>query len=63
MVEASVSTKDGSATIMLDRWIEKKGYKMVGFAILAVPECRADVEEIQRHQRESLIQSYQENKE
>ncbi|KAL3905898.1 MAG: hypothetical protein SGILL_009492, partial [Bacillariaceae sp.] len=30
---------------MLDQWIANKGHKMVGFAILALPECRADVEE------------------
>jgi hypothetical protein len=46
--------------LMLDRWIQKKGHKMVGFAILAVPQCDGDVEEIQRREREALVQSHQE---
>jgi hypothetical protein len=60
-VAASVSNRDSAS--MLDRWIENKGCKMVGFTILALPECRSDVEEIQRHQREAIVHQYQETSE
>jgi hypothetical protein len=44
----------------MDQWIQRNGYKMVGFAILSVPSCTEDVEEIIRRERESLIQAHQE---
>jgi hypothetical protein len=49
----------GSGIMTMDQWIQHKGYKMVGFAILSVPQCTEDVEEILRRERESLIQAHQ----
>jgi hypothetical protein len=43
----------------MDQWILSGGYKMIGFAMLAGQQCRSDVEEIQRQQRQTIIEMYQ----
>ncbi|KAG7347585.1 hypothetical protein IV203_016290 [Nitzschia inconspicua] len=45
---------------MMDQWIQLQGYKMVGFAILSVPQCAENIEEIQRQERNNLMQDHQE---
>jgi hypothetical protein len=45
---------------MMDEWIDDKGYKMVGFAILSLPQRIEDVQDIQRRERERLIQAHAE---
>ncbi|KAG7337638.1 hypothetical protein IV203_030983 [Nitzschia inconspicua] len=45
---------------MMDQWIQLQGYKMVGFAILSVPQCAENIEEIQRQERNNLVQDHQE---
>jgi hypothetical protein len=47
-------------TVTLDQWIQQKGSKMIGFAIMASQQCRPDVEEIHRLQRETLIEAQRE---
>ncbi|KAL3903855.1 MAG: hypothetical protein SGILL_010286 [Bacillariaceae sp.] len=59
----AAATTDDTANLTLDQWIYSKGHKMVGFAILTIPQCHGDVEDIQRHERESLVQLYQEKHE
>jgi hypothetical protein len=52
--------KGGAVAVALDRWIEGGGPRMVGLAILAAPRCGEDVEEIQRREREALVESHRE---
>jgi hypothetical protein len=52
--------KGGAVAVALDRWIERGGPRMVGLAILAAPRCGEDVEEIQRREREALVESHRE---
>ena len=44
----------------LDEWIRKGGLGRLTWSILAAQGCRADVEEIQRQQRQRIIEDYQE---
>jgi hypothetical protein len=60
-LETDPAKGDEAASLTLDQWIQIKGHKMVGFAILSVPQCEGDVQMIQRSERDSLIQSHQEN--
>jgi hypothetical protein len=57
----TTTTCANSYNMMMDQWIQRKGYKMVGFAILSLPQCTEDVEEILRRERENLIKAHQDN--
>jgi hypothetical protein len=50
-----------SNNVMMDQWIQRKGYKMVGFAILSLPQCTDDVKEVHRRKRENLIKAHQDS--
>ncbi len=46
--------------MFMDQWIQKRGSNTIAMAILAAQQCSGDVEEVQRHEMEVLIQSHQE---
>jgi hypothetical protein len=59
-VEDSSGTNAIGLTPTLDEWIRKGSYRVMAFAILATQDCRPDIEEIERHRRQQLIENYQE---
>jgi hypothetical protein len=54
------TSSDDSSMMTLDQWIQEDGLARLSWSILAAQGCRTDVEELQRQQRQRLVEEYQE---
>lgn len=70
VVQASAETQNGhvdySALVNpkginpLQVWIDEGGLRRISLSVLAAQSCRPDVEELERQQRQRLVEEYQE---